>query len=127
MFTLDKFQIIENNNRIPVDLVLDARFKGNLTRMINHSCDPNCIPQTWVYNGEPRIFLFSNKNIYPKEELNYHYGHDLRLLIDSCAEDDQVELEKCICHSQNCTGFVGLKAQDKVLYNEYLLKISFKT
>ena len=28
-------------------LAIDARTKGNLSRFINHSCDPNCELQKW--------------------------------------------------------------------------------
>lgn len=40
-------------------LYLDAGNKGNLARFINHSCEPNCVPQKWVVNGQTRIGLFS--------------------------------------------------------------------
>ncbi len=28
-------------------LLIDARYKGNHARFINHSCDPNCILHKW--------------------------------------------------------------------------------
>ncbi|KAL3700449.1 hypothetical protein R1sor_018471 [Riccia sorocarpa] len=29
------------------EMVIDATFKGNLSRFINHSCEPNCVLQKW--------------------------------------------------------------------------------
>ena len=28
-------------------IIIDARLKGNLARLINSSCDPNCLTQKW--------------------------------------------------------------------------------
>jgi SET domain-containing protein len=28
-------------------LIIDARSKGNLARLLNSSCDPNCVSQKW--------------------------------------------------------------------------------
>lgn len=44
-------------------LYIDAEFKGNIARFINHSCDPNCITQKWRVNKQTRIGLFSAKEI----------------------------------------------------------------
>lgn len=42
---------------------IDAEFKGNAARFINHSCDPNCVPQKWKVNQQTRIGLFSQRTI----------------------------------------------------------------
>jgi SET domain-containing protein len=39
--------------------VIDAGPKGNLSRYMNHSCDPNCETQRWHVNGDVRIGLFA--------------------------------------------------------------------
>jgi len=39
---VDMYFMEINNN-----LKIDAREKGNLSRFINHSCDPNCELQKW--------------------------------------------------------------------------------
>lgn len=39
--------------------IIDAGPKGNLSRFMNHSCDPNLNTQKWTVNGDNRIGLFS--------------------------------------------------------------------
>ena len=41
------------------DRVIDARYKGNVARFINHSCAPNCELQRWSVNGFTRIGIFA--------------------------------------------------------------------
>lgn len=55
------------------DRVIDATLRGNISRFINHSCDPNAETQKWTVNGELRIGFFSIKNIYPNEEITFDY------------------------------------------------------
>lgn len=50
-FTLDK------------DNIIDARPRGNLSRFINHSCDPNCTTQKWMVSNLTRIGIFAIKDI----------------------------------------------------------------
>ena len=37
------FYMMEHSSGV----IIDARLKGNLARLINSSCDPNCITQKW--------------------------------------------------------------------------------
>ncbi|XP_047317125.1 histone-lysine N-methyltransferase ASHH3 isoform X3 [Impatiens glandulifera] len=55
------------------DTVIDATFKGNKSRYINHSCSPNTELQKWRIDGETRIGIFSTRDIKKGEELNYDY------------------------------------------------------
>lgn len=55
------------------DCVIDATKKGNISRFINHSCDPNAETQKWTVNGELRIGFFSKKAISPDEEITFDY------------------------------------------------------
>jgi SET domain-containing protein len=52
------------------DRVIDAKFGGNSSRWINHSCDPNC----YADERDGRIFITALRNIQAGEELNYDYG-----------------------------------------------------
>lgn len=51
MLTLDKNRII------------DAGPKGNYSRFMNHSCEPNLETQKWTVNGDIRVGLFTLKDI----------------------------------------------------------------
>lgn len=55
------------------DRVIDATVRGNISRFINHSCDPNAETQKWTVKGELRIGFFSIRNIYPNEEITFDY------------------------------------------------------
>lgn len=55
------------------DCVIDATKKGNISRFINHSCEPNAETQKWTVNGELRIGFFSTKAILPDEEITFDY------------------------------------------------------
>ena len=53
---------------------LDATVSGGLARFINHSCNPNCIAQTYELPGDPRrIGIFALRRIEAGEELFYDY------------------------------------------------------
>jgi len=43
--------------------IIDAGPKGNLSRFMNNSCEPNCETQKWTVNGDLRIGLFATDNI----------------------------------------------------------------
>lgn len=52
---------------------IDARYYGNVSRFINHLCDPNIIPvRVFMLHQDlrfPRIAFFSSRAIRPGEEL----------------------------------------------------------
>lgn len=51
------------------DLVVDGGVGGNMSRYINHSCDPNC---TSVIEDR-RIYIESLRDIQPGEEITFDY------------------------------------------------------
>lgn len=55
------------------DRVIDATKRGNISRFINHSCNPNAETQKWTVNGELRIGFFSIRDINPEEEITFDY------------------------------------------------------
>ena len=61
---------------IDKDCIIDAGPMGNLSRFMNHSCDPNCETQKWTVNGEVRVGLFAKRDIKTGEELVFDYQLD---------------------------------------------------
>jgi hypothetical protein len=52
---------------------IDASKKGNTSRFMNHSCNPNCILQKWVVGNKVRIGIFSLRDIPAGTELTFDY------------------------------------------------------
>ncbi|XP_062078486.1 histone-lysine N-methyltransferase ASHR3 [Humulus lupulus] len=86
------------------DFTIDATFKGNSSRFLNHSCNPNCILEKWQVEGETRVGVFAARSIEVGEPLTYDYrfvqfGPEVR----------------CHCGATNCQGYLGTKKKiDKV-------------
>ncbi|KAI0978632.1 hypothetical protein GJ496_007259 [Pomphorhynchus laevis] len=77
--------------------IIDATIKGNISRLINHSCDANCVTQKWNVGGRIRIGLFTCKDIKAGTELNFDYKYE------TMGNENTV----CYCKSENCRGFIG--------------------
>lgn len=89
------FYIMELDN----GFFVDGKFKGNLSRFINHSCNPNCELQRWVVRGRTRIGIMAIRDIAENEPLSYDYQFDTR-------EEDTF---KCYCGARNCRGTMAPK------------------
>ncbi|KAG8179351.1 hypothetical protein JTE90_007623 [Oedothorax gibbosus] len=79
------------------DEILDATIRGNTSRFINHSCDPNCETQKWTVNGELRVGVFAKRSIPAGEEFTLDYKF----------QTYGREVQKCLCGSYNCSGLIG--------------------
>ncbi|KAK3133067.1 hypothetical protein QOZ80_6AG0531630 [Eleusine coracana subsp. coracana] len=55
------------------NMIIDATNKGNMSRFINHSCEPNTEMQKWSVDGETRVGIFALRDIKKGEELTYDY------------------------------------------------------
>jgi uncharacterized protein len=51
---------------------VDGTGRENLSRYINHSCDPNCV----AYSRGKRVIIYALRDIAPGEELSYDYGSE---------------------------------------------------
>ncbi|KAI9117622.1 hypothetical protein K1719_011788 [Acacia pycnantha] len=80
------------------DFTIDATFKGNTSRFLNHSCDPNCVLEKWQVDGETRVGIFAARSIEVGEPLTYDYR-----FVQFGPE------VKCHCGAPNCPGFLGTK------------------
>jgi len=71
---------------------LDGSARGNVARLINHSCSPNCRAET--IRG--RIWIIANTDIAEGDELTFDYGYGY----------SEWRLHPCRCGSKNCAGFI---------------------
>uniref|UniRef100_A0A6I8NFM8 Nuclear receptor binding SET domain protein 3 n=1 Tax=Ornithorhynchus anatinus TaxID=9258 RepID=A0A6I8NFM8_ORNAN len=81
------------------DRIIDAGPKGNYSRFMNHSCNPNCETQKWTVNGDVRVGLFALCDIPAGMELTFNYNLD-------CLGNGRTE---CHCGADNCSGFLGVR------------------
>jgi len=62
--------------------IIDAGPKGNLSRFMNNSCEPNCETQKWTVNGDLRIGLFATKNI-PAGKWNWSEDQESVIIVSN--------------------------------------------
>lgn len=61
------------------DRIIDAGPKGNYSRFMNHSCNPNCETQKWTVNGDIRVGLFALCDIPAGKKMALFCGYGLLL------------------------------------------------
>ena len=77
---------------------VDAAVGGNISRFINHSCDPNCV--AWI--EDDGIWIDALRDIKAGEELGYEYEYDF--LPEYTVKD--LEFYGCDCGAANCRGTI---------------------
>uniref|UniRef100_A0A671NX70 Histone-lysine N-methyltransferase EHMT1-like n=1 Tax=Sinocyclocheilus anshuiensis TaxID=1608454 RepID=A0A671NX70_9TELE len=86
---------------------VDARFYGNISRFINHHCEPNLFPCRVFTSHQdlrfPRIAFFACKNISAGDELGFDYGRHFW--------DVKGKLFSCQCGSSKCKHSAATIAQ----------------
>lgn len=83
---------------------IDGNVSWNTARLINHSCEPNCVP--WVEGKQ--IFIYALRDIAKGEELTFDYGFDL----------ENYEDHPCRCGSAGCIGYIVKREQWSELRKE---------
>ncbi|KAG9458012.1 hypothetical protein H6P81_002520 [Aristolochia fimbriata] len=95
------------------DMVIDATYKGNKSRYINHSCQPNTEMQKWRIDGETRIGIFATCAIKKGEDLTYDYR-----FVQFGADQD------CHCGTLGCRQKLGSKpSKPKICPSDTALKL----
>lgn len=80
--------------RVDTD-VIDASFKGNKARFINHSCNPNCIAKVIKHeNGTNSIVIYAKQTINEDEEITYDYKFPRE-----ANDEDKI---RCNCKAPKC-------------------------
>ncbi|XP_061586204.1 histone-lysine N-methyltransferase SETD1B-like [Cololabis saira] len=79
--------------RIDQDTIIDATKCGNLSRFINHSCNPNCYAKIITVESQKKIVIYSRQPISVNEEITYDYKFPI--------EDTKIP---CLCGANSCRG-----------------------
>jgi SET domain-containing protein len=78
------------------DLLVDGGVGGNVSRFINHSCDPNCASVI----EDRRIYVHSIRDITPDEELTYDY----HFIVQGRHTPAMKRRFPCRCGAASCRG-----------------------
>ena len=81
--------------------VVDAAYRGNASRWINHSCNPNCD----AVIDDRRIFIEAVRDIQPGEELVYDYN----FILEERHTPAMKRRYPCHCGAPNCRGTILAK------------------
>ncbi|KAK6645012.1 hypothetical protein RUM43_001288 [Polyplax serrata] len=94
---------------------IDTEYYGNVSRFINHSCNPNLIVcPVWVDcldPNMPRLAFFARRRIMVNEEIAFDYGSrqdDLNASMESSLNEPKnvgkrlIPKIKCACNTANC-------------------------
>uniref|UniRef100_A0A158P8N3 Histone-lysine N-methyltransferase n=1 Tax=Angiostrongylus cantonensis TaxID=6313 RepID=A0A158P8N3_ANGCA len=82
-------------------MIIDATKKGNCSRFMNHSCEPNAVCEKWYVPRTPcaidRIGFFAKRDIELGEEITFDYQF----------ENYGREAQRCFCGATACSGWIG--------------------
>lgn len=87
--------------------VIDGAVGGNISRWINHSCNPN----TEAYEEDGgRVFIYAIHDIAVGEELTFNY----RLVLDEALTPEIQACYRCACGGADCQGTMLSLTEEEV-------------
>ena len=79
-------------------MAIDAYLCGNEMRFANHCCEPNCVMEKWLVNGQPRVAVYALKDLAAGEEVTYDYEFA-----------SHAASQPCFCQSPDCRRYIRAK------------------
>ncbi|KAG5671046.1 hypothetical protein PVAND_001264 [Polypedilum vanderplanki] len=89
---LKKFPKVSYIYTLTKSVFIDAHFKSNFSRFVNHSCEPNAYTRIIFVNGFPRLGIYALRTIKKNEEVLIDYGW---------GEGNELGIV-CLCGSSKC-------------------------
>lgn len=104
-------QVRENYEKMTINTFIDAEENGNVSRFLNHSCDPNLyFDIIRVSHFIPQVAFFALRDIEQGEELTFSYNDSELNNNDSVKNNIEEEFQRsykaCLCGSKNCKIFL---------------------
>lgn len=113
-FAGERCYLFELHDQIkPHCAAIDARLKGNVTRILNHSCEPNLeVDLLWDHRNRLRILFKATKDIDTGHELTINYkpqpkndAHEKALPLEEAMAGRQHGAIRCLCETESCIGY----------------------
>lgn len=82
---------------------VDSRYKGAISRFMNHSCEPNIRLEIWTVKGKLRLGIIAQQEIPNECEITADYQW----------KPSSRQPTKCYCHTPLCRGFLEIFSSDE--------------
>lgn len=97
-------QIRENYENMTINTYIDAEENGNVSRFLNHSCEPNLyFDIIRVEHFIPQVAFFAIRDIKENEELSFLY---CEMVVYNCEVSELGSYKKCECGALNCKKYL---------------------